>query len=70
MPRNAISHRPIERGGGLPLPARLMLGLAVVALGAVILYTSTGQLGRVVSGVGSSLSNFLYTVTASAAPSA
>jgi len=47
-----------------------MLGLAVVALGAVILYTSTGQLGRVVSGVGSSLSNFLYTVTASAAPSA
>jgi hypothetical protein len=70
VPRNSVSHRPIDRGGGLPLPARLMLGLAVVALGAVILYASTGQLGKVVSGFGSSLSGFITKFTASAAPSA
>ena len=61
-------HRPIERTRGLPLPARLLLVLAVVALGGTILYAMTGQLGKVVSGVGSALGGIVDQVTATASP--
>jgi hypothetical protein len=65
-----ITTRPRKRKGGLPLPARILLGVSVVALGAVILYASTGQLGRVVASVGSGLAGFVLKVTASPVPTA
>ena len=46
-----------------------MLVVAVILLGAAILYASTGQLGRVVSSFGQSLSHLVSQVSATAAPS-
>jgi len=46
-----------------------MLGLSVVALGAVILYASTGQLGKVVASVGSSMAGLVGTISSSPSPS-
>src|SRR5439155_23617033 len=48
-------HRPIEHRRGLPLPARILLALSVILLGGVILYASTGQLGKLVAGFGASM---------------
>lgn len=61
-------HRPIERRRGLPLPARLLLGFAVIALGGIVLWAATGQLGRSVAGVGGWLGGIVDQVTATAAP--
>ncbi len=47
-----VEHRSIERSRGLPLAARLLLVLAVVALGAAVLLTSSGLLGDAVGGLG------------------
>jgi hypothetical protein len=70
-PPNLVQHRRIERGRGLPLMARLLLGLSVALLGAVILWASTGQLGKVVAGFGQSLAGIISRVSeASPSPSA
>ncbi len=46
-----------------------MLGVAVLALGAVVLLAATGGLARVVSGLGSAVGGIVETVTATQAPS-
>jgi Glucodextranase, domain B len=55
-PRRAIPHRRVERGPGIPIPVRALLVLLVVALGAVILYSATGQIGKVLAGFGTAVS--------------
>src|SRR4249920_3834289 len=60
--------RRAERSGGLPLIARLMLAAAVVLLGVVILWASTGQLGRVVRDFGDSMSGIITKAEATEAP--
>ncbi len=68
-PPNLAQHRPIERGRGLPLAVRLVLIASVMLLGAVVLWTITGQLGRIVAGVGSSLSGIVLQIGPSPTPS-
>src|SRR6266508_5741651 len=55
-PRRAIPHKRIDRGPGMPIPIRAVMVLAVVALGAVILYSATGQIGTTVAGFGTAIS--------------
>ena len=58
-PYRISQHKRIARGPGIPWIGRALLALAVVALGAVILYSATGQIGRFVAGVGGAVSSFL-----------
>ena len=52
-PNRLASHRPIQRGNGLPIVFRLALIAAVVALGVGVLYVAVGGLGKVAGGLGS-----------------
>jgi len=54
----------------MPLPARLALLVAVVALAAVVVSTVTGVLPRVVSAIGTALAGIADTVLPTASPSA
>jgi len=63
-------HRKVERGPGMALPFRLLLVLAVAALGVGVLVVAGGGLGRVAAAVGSSLTGFLSDITSTPAPSA
>ncbi|HYN47886.1 MAG TPA: Ig-like domain-containing protein [Candidatus Nanopelagicales bacterium] len=54
----------------MPLPARLALLVALVALAAVVVSTVTGVLPRVVSAVGTALGGIADTVLPTASPSA
>lgn len=74
-PRRPIVARPVgrhapERARGMPLPARLALLVAVVALAAVVVSTVTGVLPRVVSMIGTALGGIADTVLPTASPSA
>ena len=62
-------HRSIERSTGLPLPARALLALSVVVLGAAVLFAATGGLGRIVAGFGSVVGAAVGRITATAPPS-
>jgi hypothetical protein len=62
-------HRKIDRGPGLPIGAQLLLVVAIVALGAAILFAGMGLLGKVVSGIGSTFSGAINRVAATASPS-
>jgi hypothetical protein len=76
-PRGTISGRAWRPGpsrapspGGLPIFAKVVLGLAVVALGGAVLLAATGLLGRAVSGIGSGLAGMIGAApTDSPAPS-
>ena len=59
-----------SRRRGMPLPARLMLMLAVVALGVAVFMSATGGLGPLVGSIGSSLSGLVSRITATPLPSA
>ena len=69
MSGRIILPRGVERAPGLPLAVRLMLGLAVVAVGFVVLITATGQLTKLVSGVGSAVGGVIDQVAATPSPS-
>jgi Glucodextranase, domain B/Bacterial Ig-like domain (group 1) len=65
------AHRGIEgRRRHLPLPARALLGLSVVALGAAVFLTATGGIGALVASVGTSLEAALGRLVATSQPSA
>jgi hypothetical protein len=64
------SHRKVERGPGIALPFRLLLVVAVAALGVGVLVVASGGLGRVATAIGSSLTGFLTEITSTPAPSA
>ncbi|TMD31102.1 MAG: hypothetical protein E6I94_03505, partial [Chloroflexi bacterium] len=53
----------------MPLVIRVMLGLTVVALGVVILYSATGQIGKMVAGLGSAVSAAIEGFASPASPS-
>ena len=69
-PGRLASHRPIDRGGRLPLVVRLVLALAVVVVGAGVLYVGAGGLSRVAGAVGSSLTGFVDDLVATPTPTA
>ena len=64
------THRRIERGPGIALPIRLLLAVAVVALGAGVLLLATGGLGRVAAAIGSTVSGLVTSITSTPQPSA
>ena len=59
-----------KRRAGIPLPARLLLVVAVVALGFAVFMTATGGIGSLVSALGTSLAGVVNRVTATEQPSA
>jgi Glucodextranase, domain B len=70
-PYRPVQHKRIERGPGLPLIVQASLAVAIVALGALVLYGATGQIGKAVGGVGTAISHVFDNLgtTASASPS-
>lgn len=58
-----------RRRRGMPLPARLLLVVAVVALGGVVFVTASGGIGSLVRIVSSSLTGFVDDITATPTPS-
>ena len=67
-PYRVAQHKPVARGPGIPFIGRAVLALAVVALGAVVLYSATGQIGKIVAGVGGAVSSFLTNAGANPSP--
>lgn len=62
-----LRHERAKRG--LPLPARLILGLAVAALGIVVFAAATGGIGALVGALGQSFSGFFDDILATPSPS-
>ncbi|MBA3877763.1 MAG: hypothetical protein C0498_12730 [Anaerolinea sp.] len=58
-----------RRRRGLPMPARVLLVVAVVALGGAVFATATGGIGSLVRALGTSLSGFVDDITATPTPS-
>ena len=61
--------RVAEGPRGLPVAAKAALGVAIVALGAVVLFTMLGTLPRIVSTVGGAVSGIAGAVLPSPSPS-
>jgi len=57
------------RRRGLPLPARILLVVAIVALGGAVYLTATGGIGSLVRALGTSLSGLVDELTATPTPS-
>lgn len=70
VPQNLPRRRNPEQRRSLPLPARLLLVLALVVLGGAILYASTGQLGTVVRSFAGPVAVLIKDLSQTAAPSA
>jgi hypothetical protein len=68
VPARVAVRRRVEPANGLPLPARLLLVAAVLALGAATLFVATGGLGRLVSAFGASLSGVIAGVVSVPSP--
>jgi hypothetical protein len=69
-PGRLASHKKVERGPGIALPFRLLMGLAVVALGVGVLLIANGGLGRIAGFVGPAFDGFVANLTKTPAPSA
>ena len=61
-------HKPVRRSAGLPLPAKLILAFALVALGVAVLFAGRGGLAQIVGTIGSAFSGFVEEVTATPTP--
>ena len=59
-----------NRRRGIPTPARALLVLAIVVLGAAVFLTATGGLGTLVGALGSSFSGFVSRIIVTPQPSA
>ncbi len=68
-PTRIAPHRKIERGPGLPIYIRILLVIAVLALGGVIVFAGMGLVGKVVAGIGSAFSHAITSVTSTPTPS-
>ena len=68
-PGRIAPHRRIDRGPGLPIWVRLLLVVAVVALGGAIVFAGMGVLGKVVASIGTAFSGAITQVTATPSPS-
>lgn len=60
--------RRIDRTGGLPIGARLILALAVVVLVGVVLYAGSGGLSRAVASLGGTIGAVVHRLTATPTP--
>jgi hypothetical protein len=69
-PTRLSGHRPIKRGNGVPMIARVGLVAAVVALGFGVLYVGVGGIGFVARGLGSTVGGFVDGVTSTPVPNA
>ena len=67
-PTRLAGHRPIRRGNGLPIIAKVVLIAAVIALSAGVLFVGAKGLGSVVGGLGSTVGGFVGKVTATSTP--
>ncbi len=65
----AASHRPLERPRGLPLAAKAVLAVALVALAGVVVWTATGQLPRLVGAIGDTIGGIAGKVFTTPSPS-
>ncbi len=63
-------HRRVERTRGIAFPFRLVLAVAVVALGAGVLLVASGGVGRAVASIGKTFTGFVTDLTATPVPSA
>jgi hypothetical protein len=62
-------HRRVERTDGIPLGARLLLVLGVLALGGAVLYTASGGLAHLAGSLAGSVGGFVGNLTATPSPS-
>jgi hypothetical protein len=69
-PGRLNAHRRIERTRRLPLPFQVLFAIAVVALGAGVLFVANGGIGRVADAINSSFAGFVEDLTATPVPSA
>src|SRR5690242_21790074 len=69
-PTRLAGHKRVERGPGIALPFRLLMAVAVVALGVGVLLVASGGLGRVVASIGTTFSGFVTDLTSTPVPSA
>jgi hypothetical protein len=67
--RTHVPLRVPQRGHGLPLAARLLLGTALVALVAAVALTASGGLSIVVGSLGSTVGDVVGAIAATATPS-
>ncbi len=67
-PGRSTRHHPIQRSTGLPGLTRLVLVVALAALGLTVLLSATGVVGRVVAAFGSTVSDALAGLTATPTP--
>src|SRR5699024_9477215 len=67
-PTRLASHRRVERGPGIALPFRLLLAVAVVALGGAALILASGGPGKVAASIGTSFDGFVSDITAPPTP--
>ena len=67
-PTRLATHRRVERGPGIPLPFRLLMGVAVVALGVGVLLVASGGLGKVAHAIGTTFDGFVTDITATPTP--
>jgi hypothetical protein len=67
-PGRTLGHRRIERSRGLPVLTRLLLVVAVGALGITVFMTATGGLGRIVGAFGATVSGAFEGLTATPTP--
>lgn len=68
-PYRIAQHKRVAPAPGIPFIGRALLALAIVALGAVVLYSATGQIGRIVANIGGAVSSFLANPGTAASPS-
>jgi hypothetical protein len=68
VPGRAVGHRRIERSRGLPFLTRLLLVVAVGALGITVFMTATGGLGRIFAAFGDTVSGAFEGLTATPTP--
>ena len=61
-------HTPIRRSPGLPWYARLLVLVAVLAVGAGVVYAAVGGIGTMAAGLGGTIGGFVDDLTATPVP--
>src|SRR5262245_44200220 len=67
--RSTVLRHEKSKGGGLPLAARLILGVAVAALGVVVFAAATGGIGALATVLNRSFTGFFDEILATPSPS-
>ena len=67
-PGRLAKHTPIRRSRGIPIVIQLLLAVAVVVMAAGVLYVAAGGFTTVARSLGSTLTGFVQSVTATATP--